>query len=98
MSKMQSPDEGNQRAHLPQAAEVEVPEVRQSQDAEAEVTHECLRNTRRLSHGEPDANAYPGRFVDVHDLPICVADDVNQLEARRLRRRTLDARYLVGFL
>ena len=42
MSKMQSPDEGDQRAHLPQAAEVEVPEVRQGQDAEAEVTREYL--------------------------------------------------------
>ena len=40
MSKMQSPDEGAQRAHLPQAAEVKVPEVRQGQDAEAEVTRE----------------------------------------------------------
>jgi hypothetical protein len=29
-----------QGAHLPQAAEVEVPEVRQGQDAEAEVNRE----------------------------------------------------------
>jgi hypothetical protein len=28
MSTMQGPDEGDQRAHLPQTAEVEVPEVR----------------------------------------------------------------------
>jgi hypothetical protein len=32
---MQSRDEGDQRAYLPQAAKVEVPEVRQGQDAEA---------------------------------------------------------------
>ena len=48
MSKMQSPDEGDQRAHLPQAAEVAVPEVRQGQDAEAEVTCEYL-----LAHQVP---------------------------------------------
>jgi hypothetical protein len=35
LSKVQDPDEGAQRAHLPSAAEVEMSEVRQDQDAEA---------------------------------------------------------------
>jgi hypothetical protein len=35
MSKVQSPDEGDQGPHLPPAAEVEMSEVRQGQDAEA---------------------------------------------------------------
>jgi 5-formaminoimidazole-4-carboxamide-1-beta-D-ribofuranosyl 5'-monophosphate synthetase len=35
MSKVQGPDEGDQRTHLPPAAEVEMPEMRQSQDAES---------------------------------------------------------------
>jgi hypothetical protein len=34
---VQGPDEGIQGAHLSQAAEVDMPEVRQDQDAEAEV-------------------------------------------------------------
>jgi hypothetical protein len=34
MSKVQSPDDGGQRTHLPQTEEVEMSEVRQSQDAE----------------------------------------------------------------
>src|ERR1700722_20327286 len=49
MSKMQSPDEGDQRPHLPQAAEMEVSEVRQGQDAEAKVTGEfSLLRAHRL--------------------------------------------------
>jgi hypothetical protein len=36
MSKVQGPDEGDQGPHLPPAAEVEMSEVRQGQDAEAE--------------------------------------------------------------
>ena len=35
MSKVQGPDEGDQRTHLPPASEVEMSEVRQGQDAEA---------------------------------------------------------------
>ena len=35
MSKVQGPDEGDQGPHLPPAAEVEMSEVRQGQDAEA---------------------------------------------------------------
>jgi hypothetical protein len=35
MSKVQGPDAGDQRTHLPPAAEVEMPEMRQSQDAES---------------------------------------------------------------
>jgi hypothetical protein len=35
MSKVQGPDEGAQRTYLPPAAEVEMPEMRQGQDAEA---------------------------------------------------------------
>ena len=53
MSKMQSLDEGDQRPHLPQAAEMEVSEVRQGQDAEAEVTGEyfsLLRAHRLLMY------------------------------------------------
>ena len=34
MSKVQGPDEGDQGPHLPPAAEVEMSEVRQGQDAE----------------------------------------------------------------
>jgi hypothetical protein len=52
---MQSADEGDQRAHLPQAAEVEVPEVRPGQDAEAEVTLEYF-----LMQFAPALN-YPSR-------------------------------------
>src|ERR1700758_4564000 len=37
MSKVQSPDERAEGPHLPQAAQVEMSEVRQGQDAEAEV-------------------------------------------------------------
>ena len=36
MSKVQDPDEGDQGPHLPPAAEVEVSELRQGQDAKAE--------------------------------------------------------------
>jgi hypothetical protein len=35
MSKVQGLDDGSQRTRLPQAAEVEMSEMRQSQDAEA---------------------------------------------------------------
>jgi hypothetical protein len=35
VSKVQDPDEGDQGPHLPSAAEMEMSEVRQGQDAEA---------------------------------------------------------------
>lgn len=38
VSNLQSPNEGVEGTHLPQAAEVEVPEMLQSEDAEAEIT------------------------------------------------------------
>jgi hypothetical protein len=38
MSKVQGPDERAQGAHLPQAAEVEMSDMRQSQDAEAKIS------------------------------------------------------------
>jgi hypothetical protein len=49
VSKVQSPDERVQGAHLPQAAEVEVSEVRQGQDAEAEVNPEHPFARRELA-------------------------------------------------
>jgi hypothetical protein len=39
MSKVQGPDERAQGTHLPQAAEVEMSPMRQSQDAEAKVSY-----------------------------------------------------------
>jgi len=39
MSKVQGPDERNQGTHLPQAAEVEMSAMRQSQDAEAKISY-----------------------------------------------------------
>ena len=52
MSDMQGPDEGVKGAHLPHAAEVEMPEMRQSQDAEAEV--EALLVVRATQYGSLD--------------------------------------------
>jgi hypothetical protein len=37
MSEVQGPDEGNQGTYLPQAAEVDMPAMRQNKDAEAKV-------------------------------------------------------------
>jgi hypothetical protein len=58
MSKMQGPDAGDQRAHLPQAAEVEVPGVRQSQDAEAEA---------EVTRDNPSHNVSRCKMVDDRD-------------------------------
>jgi hypothetical protein len=42
LPKMQSPDAGVEGTHLPQAAEVEMPAVRQDQDAEAGIENRDL--------------------------------------------------------
>jgi hypothetical protein len=55
MSKVQGPDEGDQMTHLPPAAEVEMPEMRQSQDAEScsSLTAAlCTHRQRDTSGGE----------------------------------------------
>jgi hypothetical protein len=56
MSKVQGPDEGDQRTHLPPATEVEMSEVRQGQDAEAKgevrfVIHTIASWRRAVSQG-----------------------------------------------
>jgi hypothetical protein len=48
MSKVQGPHERDQRAHLPQAPEMEVPEVCQGQNAKAEITRAPDRKTAGL--------------------------------------------------
>ena len=56
MSKVQGPDEGDQRTHLPPATKVEMSEVRQGQDAEAKgevrfVIHTIASWRRAVSQG-----------------------------------------------
>jgi hypothetical protein len=64
MSKVQGPDEGDQRTHLPPATEVEMSEVRQGQDAEAKgevrfVIH-TIASWRRPSRKVLSASLYQG--------------------------------------
>jgi hypothetical protein len=65
MSKVQGPDEGDQRTHLPPATEVEMSEVRQGQDAEAKgeirfVMHTIASWRRAVSQGA-QRQPVPGR-------------------------------------
>jgi hypothetical protein len=57
MSKVQGPDEGNQGAHLPHAAEVEMSEIRQSGDAEA-----------KIKFGRPVGSAHRLRLISMARL------------------------------
>jgi hypothetical protein len=53
---MQGADEGSERAHLPQTTKVDVPEVRQNQNAEAQIGTRPVRLFRLCKPGVVQRN------------------------------------------
>jgi hypothetical protein len=51
LSKMQSSHEGNQRPHLPQTTKMDLPEMRQNQNAEAKIERTAAADSANSAPG-----------------------------------------------